>query len=143
MQCRVRQPRHRRRSRAVRHGGACPECGEMIVVGAARCRFCGAVFDSRLRETSLRGGQSHQGFAITSMVLGILGLVTCYLGIVFGIVAIIFGVVARNGMKKSGNHEGRGMATAGLVMGIIVEVCWTIAIIVGIIMFLVGGGDFR
>ena len=28
----------------------CPQCGEMIVAGAAKCRFCGEIFDSRLRH---------------------------------------------------------------------------------------------
>jgi predicted RNA-binding Zn-ribbon protein involved in translation (DUF1610 family) len=32
----------------------CPECGEMIVVSAAKCRFCGAIFDTRLRGRSYR-----------------------------------------------------------------------------------------
>ena len=97
----------------------CPECGEMIVVGAAKCRFCGAVFDPRLRRTSMHRGQSYQGFAITSMVLGIVSIFTACFGIVFGIVAIIFGVVANNGMKQSKNFDGKGMATAGLVTGIL------------------------
>ncbi len=121
----------------------CRECGEMIVVGAAKCRFCGAVFDSRLRGSrgsSLRsGGQSYQGFAITSMVLGILALFTACFGIVFGIVAVIFAVVANNGMNKSKNYEGKGMATAGMVTGILGAVGWTI-IYLCIFMFAFGGG---
>ena len=27
----------------------CPECGEMIVAGAAKCRFCNAIFDPQLK----------------------------------------------------------------------------------------------
>jgi len=30
----------------------CPACGEMIVAGAAVCRFCGEVFDSKLKKKS-------------------------------------------------------------------------------------------
>ena len=71
----------------------------MIVAGTAKCRFCGAVLDPRLRGSSVSGGQSYKGFAITSMVLGILSLFCC--GPVFGIAAIIFSVVASNGMKTS------------------------------------------
>ena len=33
----------------------CPECGEMIIVGAAKCRFCGAIFDPNLKKTGGRG----------------------------------------------------------------------------------------
>ena len=29
----------------------CPMCGEMIVVGAAKCRFCNAIFDETLKRT--------------------------------------------------------------------------------------------
>jgi hypothetical protein len=108
----------------------CPECGEMIVAGAAKCRFCDAVFDPRLRGTSMHRGQSYQGFAITSLVLGIVSLFTSCFGIAFGIVAIIFAVVAKNGMTKSKNFEGKGMATAGVVTGIIGAVFWTIMTII-------------
>ena len=30
----------------------CPACGEMIVSSAAKCRFCGEIFDSNLRKKS-------------------------------------------------------------------------------------------
>jgi hypothetical protein len=39
----------------------CPMCGEMIVLGAAKCRYCDAVFDENLRRTEKkkrRGGYS-------------------------------------------------------------------------------------
>lgn len=54
-----------------------------------------------------------QGLAITSLVLGILAIITClvwYLGIVLGVFAIIFGAVS---VKK----RGRGKAIAGIVTG--------------------------
>ncbi len=56
----------------------CPMCGEpMIVAAAAKCRFCGAVFDPRLTGlSSMPGGQNYQGFAVTSMVLGIVSILT-------------------------------------------------------------------
>ena len=115
----------------------CPECGEMIAVGAAKCRFCGAVFDPRLRRSAVRGGgtgQSYNGFAITSMVLGIVGIpglcVYLWPGVIMGIVAVVFGIVALKGMKNSGNDEGKGMAIAGLVLGIVVITIAVLLIIV-------------
>jgi predicted RNA-binding Zn-ribbon protein involved in translation (DUF1610 family) len=104
----------------------CPECGEMILVRAVKCRFCGAVFDSRLRHVSRAGGQSYNGFAITSMILGIVSLFTLCFGIVFGIVAIIFSVIASQGMNRTRNFEGKGMATAGMVMGLLSSVGYTL-----------------
>jgi ribosomal protein L40E len=38
----------------------CPRCGEMIAIGAAKCRFCDAIFDSKLRKSKKKkkGGSS-------------------------------------------------------------------------------------
>jgi Domain of unknown function (DUF4190) len=52
------------------------------------------------------------GFAIASLVLGIIPCCN-------GILAIIFGFVAKNQIKQSGGTQGGdGMATAGIVLGI-------------------------
>lgn len=44
----------------------CPACGEMIMQTAAKCRFCGEVFDSTLRRTGGKGrnkaGEEMTGF---------------------------------------------------------------------------------
>jgi Domain of unknown function (DUF4190) len=61
------------------------------------------------------GGYSAQkktnGFAIASLVLGIIPCCN-------GILAIIFGFVAKNQIKQSGGTQsGDGMATAGIVLG--------------------------
>jgi predicted RNA-binding Zn-ribbon protein involved in translation (DUF1610 family) len=112
----------------------CPMCGELIVASAAKCRFCGAIFDRRLRGMPSRGGQNYKGFAITSMVLGILSLPACYCGFIFGIVAIVFGIIAKNGMAKSKNYDGKGMATAGLITGILGTIGWILFWIIIIIV---------
>ena len=91
----------------------------------------------------MQRGQSYQGFAVTSMILGIVAPVTGRFGIVIGIVAIIFSSVAKNGMTKSRNLEGKGMATAGMVMGILAAVGWTIIYaIIFIFVFANGGRNF-
>jgi len=68
----------------------------------------------------------NSGFAIASMVLGIIGIVfgiipgLALAGIICGIIAIILGIVGKNTIDNSnGQLTGRGMATAGLVLGII------------------------
>jgi hypothetical protein len=60
-----------------------------------------------------RGGN---GFAITSLVLGIIGLI----GLVFvlSVPAIIFGGIAL-ARANSGRGSGKGMAIAGLTLGIV------------------------
>jgi len=53
--------------------------------------------------------------ALTSMILGIAGLVTCCL-VIPSILAIIFGHISLSRIKTTGAH-GRGMALAGLITG--------------------------
>ena len=59
------------------------------------------------------------GLAVASLVLGILGLVTCWFTFFIApVLATIFGAVARRQIRERG-QSGNGMAVAGLVMGII------------------------
>ena len=60
---------------------------------------------------------SADGFAITSMVLGIIAVLTCYFGIILGTVAVIFGHISLSKMKKDPKLGGKGMAIAGLATG--------------------------
>ena len=62
------------------------------------------------------------GFAIASLVLGIIG---------GSILAIIFGFVALSQIKKSG-AKGRGMAIAGVVLGFVWTALWILFVVVGI-----------
>lgn len=58
--------------------------------------------------------ESKKGFAITSLVLGIISLLCCCIGILWplAIVAIIFGVISL--VQKKG---GKGMAIGGIITG--------------------------
>ena len=67
--------------------------------------------------------QGTDGFAIASLVLGLLG---------GGVLALIFGLVARSRIKKNGT-AGRGMATAGIVLGIL-GILGLIAVIVFVVL---------
>lgn len=61
--------------------------------------------------------QRTNGLAIASLVLGIVGIVTCGVG---SILAIIFGFVARSQIRDShGTQSGAGMATAGIICGFV------------------------
>jgi Domain of unknown function (DUF4190)/N-terminal domain of toast_rack, DUF2154 len=58
------------------------------------------------------------GFAVASLVLGILGF-TC-LFMLGSVLAIIFGFIARSEIRRSkGARSGTGMANAGIVLGIV------------------------
>ncbi len=76
------------------------------------------------------GTNGNIGFAIGSMVCGILSLLCCcsgFLGLVLSIGAIVLGVIA---MKN--NYDGKGMAIAGLITG-------GIAALFAILMLIIGG----
>jgi len=62
-------------------------------------------------------GKSYNGMAVTSFVLSLVGLLFC--GVILGIVSIVLGVVALNGMKTSGNQQGRGLSIAGIIIGVV------------------------
>lgn len=54
------------------------------------------------------------GYAVASLVLGIIGFGCCILWIL----ALVFGYMARNQIDQSyGRQTGRGLATAGIVLG--------------------------
>ena len=80
------------------------------------------------------------GLAITSMVLGIVGILgslfSCCCGVlaaapgvVLGIAAVITGIIALNKVKD-GSGEGKGMAMAGVI-------CGAVSILLGIVLIVV------
>jgi dienelactone hydrolase len=72
------------------------------------------------------------GMGITSMVLGIISIVTCLIPL--GIFAVIFGHVSLSRIKRSGGLvTGAGMAIAGLVMGYLTSAICFLA--VGLIVY--------
>jgi Domain of unknown function (DUF4190) len=59
------------------------------------------------------------GFAVASLVLGIVAVGLCFI-VVPSLLAIIFGAVALGQIKNQPTiYTGRGMAVAGLVLGIV------------------------
>jgi hypothetical protein len=73
--------------------------------------------------------------AVASLVLGIVGVVTCFL-ILPSLLAVIFGAVALNQIKKEPTlFTGRGLAVAGLVLGIVMLVVFGLALAFGNVDF--------
>jgi hypothetical protein len=56
-----------------------------------------------------QAGQSYNGYAIAGFVLSL----------TFAPLGLIFSWIALNGMKASGNEEGRGLAMAGMIISIV------------------------
>ncbi len=83
----------------------CPECGEMIVAGAAKCRFCGAIFDPRLRG---RAGTNSYQTVPNYLAQAILTTLFCCLP--FGIVAIVYAAQV-NGRLQAGDMRGAKSAS--------------------------------
>lgn len=68
----------------------------------------------------------NDGLAISSMVLGIVGILFIFvpglnfIGILCGILAIVFGIISKNRIAASGEKlSGTGMAQAGFILGTI------------------------
>lgn len=80
------------------------------------------------------GGSKQQGFAIASLICGILSVVCC-MGFLTGIPAVILGIVAMNKEKADPNiYGGRGLALAGTItggLGSLLGLVWIIINIIG------------
>ena len=59
------------------------------------------------------------GFAIASLVCGLLGLVPLWIGFVLCILAIAFGVAGLQRANGVSMGKGRGLAIAGIVLGLV------------------------
>ena len=76
-----------------------------------------------------------KGLAVTSMVLGIVGIVFtlticgAFTGAIMAVVGVTLGGVALAQYKTAEDQEGRGMATAGVVLSVITLSIGTILIL--------------
>jgi len=63
----------------------CPACGEMIIMSALRCRFCGEAFDPGLKRKQRRaGGGGDEDLTSTDIVIAILCTnIGCILGLIW------------------------------------------------------------
>lgn len=83
------------------------------------------------------------GLAITSMVLGILGILLFWffgLGVLLGILAVIFGFIARGQIAREG-QGGRGMALAGIITGFVAVGLLVLLVLIGFGLGLSGEFD--
>ena len=104
----------------------CPNCGTLNQEGVAFCANCGTALQQNPTQPAQSPnfapvGVPGKGFAIASLILGIVSLIIAALPC--GTMAVIFAVLA----KKKGFTG--GMATAGLVLGIIGLASWLLMLV--------------
>ncbi|MGO8750684.1 MAG: hypothetical protein ACLQNE_32440 [Thermoguttaceae bacterium] len=63
---------------------ACPKCGELIVRGAAKCRYCKAIFDESLRRTAGKKKTGSSGSKTPTVRSGLLAMVLAVVWFVAG-----------------------------------------------------------
>ncbi|MFD7081500.1 DUF4190 domain-containing protein [Streptomyces sp. NPDC059918] len=83
------------------------------------------------------------GFGITAMVLGIIGVVTCYLGVLFGVPALVFGILGRKKAQR-GEADNGSMALAGIILGaigIVISILMIGLVIAGVLLGGSGNGS--
>ncbi len=114
----------------------CPECGFVGWADADRCKKCGVIrmpdpsgeayestYDYNPYQPADRyysGEKLKKGFAVSSLVIGIIDMFTLGLLGVGSVAGIALAIVAMSKAKRN-PHEygGHGMATAGLVLSIL------------------------
>jgi hypothetical protein len=79
-------------------------------------------------------GPSQQGMAVAGLVMAVIPIFPLPL------LGLIFSMIALKGMKKSGNFEGKGLATAGAIVGGILTGLVCVVFLVWIVMFAVIAG---
>jgi lysylphosphatidylglycerol synthetase-like protein (DUF2156 family) len=97
----------------------------------------GSAWTDQRRSAQVSSGSSapSNGFAVTALVCGIVGIVlgvlpfTFFVAWILGIIAIVFGVLARKRFDAEPAIGRKGMATAGLILGILTIVACAIWVI--------------
>ena len=74
----------------------CPMCGEMIVIGAAKCRFCDAIFDENLRRSEKkrkrrRGGSTSDYDDDLSVGDWVVCILCPLIGLIGGVIYLLTG----------------------------------------------------
>lgn len=108
----------------------CPKCSAVCEDDDVICSNCGYLFspvgfESQQPSEPARPGRpagspaKTDGFAVASLVLGIVGVVgiCCYgLGAVVAVIALVFGILSLVRARKRGTGV-NGLAVAGVVLG--------------------------
>ncbi|MDR0383972.1 MAG: DUF4190 domain-containing protein [Christensenellaceae bacterium] len=105
----------------------CSKCGAANHDKTVVCPKCGHQIGTA--NISSSETKKNNGLAVSSLVLGIIGIISPYLiwlSLPCSILAVVFGVVA------NGRGQRSGMATAGFILGIISLVILSVIIVLAI-----------
>jgi hypothetical protein len=97
----------------------CPACGEMILTEAVKCRFCGEVFDQRLKKGKAQKAKKPSGDRMSSSAAGreIAGGILC-MGLGIGLT-----VVSYANPTDDGKGGGKFVVFTGLILGGFIQLC--------------------
>ena len=93
----------------------CPRCGTANSITANNCKNCGMPFT--MEGTTLEAAGASNGFAMASLVLGIIAL-PAFCTFIIPLLAVIFGIIGlQQTSGPNSDSGGRGLAIGGLVCG--------------------------
>lgn len=96
----------------------CPRCAGTSPITANNCKGCGMPFT--MEGTTIEAAGTSNGFAVASLVLGIIGLPAACIPFLVPGLALTFGIIGYNQVNRSGAEGGsKGMAVAGIVLGVL------------------------
>ena len=91
----------------------CSKCKTLSPITANNCKSCGMPFT--MEGTTAEASGAANGFAVASLVLGIIGI-PAGCTVIVPLLAIVFGAIGVS-QTKDGGSGGRGVAIAGIVCG--------------------------
>jgi uncharacterized Zn finger protein (UPF0148 family) len=117
----------------------CDECAMPLMVGVAKCEYCGATVGTLFSEDSAPSVnprakrarninnqidqydrvEKAQERANNSVILALSSFFCPGVGFLLGISAIVLGLMATSTLKANNVEEGRGSAAAGLIIGVL------------------------
>ncbi len=98
----------------------CPMCGEMIFESAARCRYCGEVFDAKLKKS---GSKKRKKKATSGAGGGGTGLRDLGIGVVVLILGIGLTVFSYANPATDGKGQGKFYIFHGFIIGGFAQTC--------------------